>query len=265
MKRGGLTCETQIEPDQKFNGDLVWSKNLGSAKNFSFFENPARLSFTDMKKTLSFRLPLVKSYARGWTRGFTFIELMVVVLLIAGLALFAIPKFKEAQKRQYAARSGMNLKAINSAITQWDVEHGGPPNATASGIAREEISPVELDPTGNNSPFADAMLSYIEDTAGIWTSPNFPNDPCYYYFVFLDRTGTLKGAVVSSLNGVKNYEPGVTAEAMNADDFTINLPGGVTVTRPWVNGMEDVGRWESGGFDSVAKGLTPPSGETDKY
>lgn len=38
MKRGGLTCETQIEPDQKFDGDLVWSKkNLGSAKNFSFF------------------------------------------------------------------------------------------------------------------------------------------------------------------------------------------------------------------------------------
>jgi prepilin-type N-terminal cleavage/methylation domain-containing protein len=218
-----------------------------------------------MKKTLSFRLPLVKSYARGWSRGFTFIELMVVVLLIAGLALFAIPKFKEAQKRQYAARSGMNLKAINSAITQWDVEHGGPPNATASGVARAEINPVALDPTGNNSPFADAMLSYIEDTAGIWTSPNFPNAACYHYFVFRDRTGTLKGAVVSSLNGVKNYEPAVTAAERNSADFTIRLPGNITITKPWVNGMEDIGRWESGSFDTMAKRPRPPAGETDRW
>lgn len=178
-------------------------------------------------------------------KGFTFIELMVVVLLIAGLSLFAVPKFKEAQKRQNSARSGQNLKTINSAVTQWDIENSGPPDQNGANPVRPGSEGWDIEvPAAGNSGLCDAILVYVEDTAGIWTSPNQPEVNCYIYSTYLSR-GTVKGIVQSILNGDVNYEPagyeGKTFPSSSGDQPQVIA-----------NGYEDIGRWEPGIPDVMA-------------
>lgn len=162
-------------------------------------------------------------------------------MLIAGLALFAIPKFKEAQKRQNSARSGQNLKVLNSAVTQYDIEHSGPPKFDGSGPARSTEGPNEI-PADGSGGFCNALLTYVEDAAGIWGSPNQPEKNTYRYSIYLSgastgRAPTLKGLIQSVLDGDPNYEPsGWEGKSITSQ--------GVTGKAVYANGYEDLGRWD---------------------
>lgn len=173
-------------------------------------------------------------------QGFTFIELMVVVLLIAGLSLFAIPKFKEAQIRQASARSGQNLKTLNTAVTEWDVEHSGPPNF--AGERATSTDKQEIPINDNSHPWCKAILNYVEEGSGIWGSPNDPTNPTYVYELYnaapTGSTGEiLRGAVQSKLNGDFRFEPKSITEA----DKQPNADGILPI---WMNGYEDTGRFD---------------------
>ena len=54
--------------------------------------------------------------------GFTLVEIMIVVAIIALLAAIAVPNFLRARKRSQATRILEDLRLIDSAIDQYAIE-----------------------------------------------------------------------------------------------------------------------------------------------
>jgi type IV pilus assembly protein PilA len=54
--------------------------------------------------------------------GFTLVEILIVVLIIALLALLVIPNFAEARRKAQRSRCLDNLRQINSAYQQYFLE-----------------------------------------------------------------------------------------------------------------------------------------------
>src|ERR1700746_3666591 len=57
-------------------------------------------------------------------RGFTLVEIMIVVAIIALLAAIAVPGFLRARKRSQASRVLNDLRMIDSAVDQYAIETG---------------------------------------------------------------------------------------------------------------------------------------------
>ena len=55
-------------------------------------------------------------------RGFTLVEIMIVVAIIALLAAIAVPGFLRARKRSQATRILNDLRLIDSAVDQYAIE-----------------------------------------------------------------------------------------------------------------------------------------------
>jgi prepilin-type N-terminal cleavage/methylation domain-containing protein len=71
-------------------------------------------------------------------RGFTLVEIMIVVAIIALLASIAVPGFLRARKRSQATRIINDLRLIDSAIDQYAIENNkmtGSPVNTADWTA----------------------------------------------------------------------------------------------------------------------------------
>jgi prepilin-type N-terminal cleavage/methylation domain-containing protein len=56
-------------------------------------------------------------------KGFTLVEIMIVVAIIALLAAIAVPSFLRARKRSQASRILNDLRMIDSAIDQYAIEN----------------------------------------------------------------------------------------------------------------------------------------------
>jgi prepilin-type N-terminal cleavage/methylation domain-containing protein len=59
-------------------------------------------------------------------QGFTLVEIMVVVAIIAMLATLAIPNYFRARKRSQASRMLNDLRMLDGAIDQYAMENGKP-------------------------------------------------------------------------------------------------------------------------------------------
>ncbi len=55
-------------------------------------------------------------------RGFTLVEIMIVVAIIALLAAIAVPNFLRARKRSQATRILEDLRILDSATDQYAIE-----------------------------------------------------------------------------------------------------------------------------------------------
>src|SRR5437764_883522 len=64
--------------------------------------------------------------------GFTLVEIMIVVAIIALLAAIAVPGFLRARKRSQASRILNDLRLIDSAIDQYAIETNKSTGATVS-------------------------------------------------------------------------------------------------------------------------------------
>jgi prepilin-type N-terminal cleavage/methylation domain-containing protein len=60
---------------------------------------------------------------RKYRAGFTLVEIMIVVAIIALLAAIAVPNFLRARKRSQATRILEDLRIIDSAIDQYAIEN----------------------------------------------------------------------------------------------------------------------------------------------
>ena len=56
-------------------------------------------------------------------RGFTLVEIMIVVAIIALLAAIAVPGFLRARKRSQASRIINDLRLVDSAVDQYAIEN----------------------------------------------------------------------------------------------------------------------------------------------
>ena len=65
-------------------------------------------------------------------RGFTLVEIMIVVAIIALLASIAVPGFMRARKRAQASRIINDLRLIDSAVDQYAIETNKVTNAVVN-------------------------------------------------------------------------------------------------------------------------------------
>jgi prepilin-type N-terminal cleavage/methylation domain-containing protein len=80
---------------------------------------------------------------RGIRRGFTLVEIMIVVAIIGMLAAVAIPGFNRARKKAAARTCILNLKNIKGAKVEW----------AADLKKADEDVPTEADLVGPDKPF----------------------------------------------------------------------------------------------------------------
>ncbi len=64
--------------------------------------------------------------------GFTLVEIMIVVAIIALLAAIAVPGFLRARKRSQASKILNDLRLIDAAVDQYAIEYNKPTQATVS-------------------------------------------------------------------------------------------------------------------------------------
>jgi prepilin-type N-terminal cleavage/methylation domain-containing protein len=70
-----------------------------------------------------------RNLSRG-PAGFTLVEIMIVVAIIALLAAIAVPGFLRARKRSQASRIINDLRLIDSAVDQYAIENNKSSGAT---------------------------------------------------------------------------------------------------------------------------------------
>ena len=70
--------------------------------------------------------------------GFTLVEIMIVVAIIALLAAIAVPNFLRARKRSQATRILNDLRLIDAAQDQYAIENN---KSSTSGVGFTDVQP----------------------------------------------------------------------------------------------------------------------------
>ena len=96
------------------------------------------------------------------SKGFTLVELMVVLLIIGILVAIAIPIYNATQKNAKMKACQANIRTINGAVSQW--------------AAANNKEPAELAELENEDDQAAALNPYLKDGFDNITCP-FTKEP----------------------------------------------------------------------------------------
>jgi prepilin-type N-terminal cleavage/methylation domain-containing protein len=127
----------------------------------------------------------MKIYTNGQPRsGFTLIEIMIVVAIVAILATIGVPNYIRARKRTQAVRILDDVKMLGQAIDQYAVEHN-----------RMGTVPI-------GSSDVVYLLPYIKNGSPLYTS--LPNDLLGNPFALttIDAPPRIDGATFNALSDV---------------------------------------------------------------
>ena len=108
--------------------------------------------------------------AKAKNKGFTLVELLVVVIIIAILAAIAIPKFTNASLRSKESSLKGELKMLRDGVELYKNDTGGYPAAVGDLMATTS-------PTNCYNPVSSSLMSIAANT---WKGPyvsNVYNDP----------------------------------------------------------------------------------------
>lgn len=114
-------------------------------------------------------------------RGFTLVEIMIVVAIIALLASIAVPGFLRARKRAQASRIINDLRLIDSAVDQYAIE-----NNKASG-AKPVWSDLRVHVKAGTNLFVTGA-DIFGNTYGPFTVDSVPKVPSSTYNSLSDVT-----------------------------------------------------------------------------
>ena len=122
--------------------------------------------------------------------GFTLVEIMIVVAIIALLAAIAVPGFLRARKRSQASKIINDLRLIDSAVDQYAIETGKKTDdpvavtdwtnylkkdtalySTGQDLFGDDYGPQTVDQHPSVPANAKATLSDVTDTA-FWSPYN---------------------------------------------------------------------------------------------
>ena len=100
--------------------------------------------------------------------GFTLVEIMIVVAIIALLAAIAVPGFLRARKRSQASRIINDLRLIDSAVDQYAIENS---KSTGNDILGNAYGAQMVDSLPGVPSASKTALSDVTDNA-FWSPYN---------------------------------------------------------------------------------------------
>lgn len=130
---------------------------------------------------------------RNVKKGFTLVELLIVIIIIAVLAAIAIPKFSNSSTRSRESSLRANLKLVRNAVDLFRADTGAFPASLAA------LSATASPTAGLNATGGTQSISTSD-----WRGPYLqavPNDPVSSSAFSYGTGSTNTGNVTSSASG----------------------------------------------------------------
>ncbi len=115
--------------------------------------------------------------------GFTLVEIMIVVAIIALLAAIAVPGFLRARKRSQASRIVNDLRLIDSAVDQYAIENNKTSGSTVQVAAWTNYLKV-------NSALYNTGADVFGNAYGVQTVDSLPKVNSTTFATLSDVAGT---------------------------------------------------------------------------
>jgi general secretion pathway protein G len=99
----------------------------------------------------------VPSSRRGQSRGFTLVEILIVVIILGILASIVLPQFAGASDSSKKANMRNQLQTLRSTVQLYRIEHRDEPPALVTAgwdlITRKTKTDGTVDPAGERGPY----------------------------------------------------------------------------------------------------------------